>query len=63
MDVRPLGDILCLEVPLTPLNNYIASQAGTWEPSPSIAPTPLTSAANVWLPNIAFLSMVNDLRH
>ncbi|KAF4209650.1 hypothetical protein CNMCM5878_005036 [Aspergillus fumigatiaffinis] len=36
-----LGSILCVEeVPLTPLNNYIASQAGTWERSPSYCPTP-----------------------
>ncbi|KAJ8147377.1 hypothetical protein LV157_008672, partial [Aspergillus fumigatus] len=36
-----LGRILCLEeVPLTPLNNYIASQADTWGRSPSYCPTP-----------------------
>ncbi|KAL2811012.1 hypothetical protein BDW59DRAFT_179413 [Aspergillus cavernicola] len=36
-----LGGILCLdEVTSPPLNNYIASQAGTWERTPSYPPTP-----------------------
>ncbi|GFF98316.1 conserved hypothetical protein [Aspergillus udagawae] len=36
-----LGGIFCLdEVTSSPLNNYIASQAGTWGQSPSYAPTP-----------------------